>query len=134
MREMKKRQGLLHLVRWRPPLLTLALFLVLTLLLLYRLGSLMPTLSQAEISARSASNSLHSILHNPVNAPYTLVVYVLIRLHHHGALALRSVTALYGLLSLGGFYYILRRWQSLRVALLGTLLFGTSAWFLHIAR
>jgi hypothetical protein len=129
-----KRKRLITRRLWRPSLLSLLALLIIGALLSYRLGTLVPGLSRGEIAARIDSNSLHHILRNPFNAPYKLLVYTLIRLDHHGALALRSVAALYGVASLWLFYYILRRWQSGRIAVLGTLLFATSSWFLFTAR
>ena len=119
---------------WRPSLLAVVALVVVAGLLFFRLVTLVPGLSNAEIMARVDSSSLHHIINNPINAPYKLFVYGLIRLHHHGALALRGVAAFYGIVTLCLFFYILKRWQSGRVAILSTLLLGTSSWFLHTAR
>lgn len=118
----------------QPTSLALLGLLVVAGLVFFRLHTLLPNLSDGELATRVSASSLHQIVSNPVNAPYTILVYLLLKLHYHGPLALRSVGALYGILTAGLFFYILRRWQNLLIALFGTTLFATSTWFLNIAR
>lgn len=47
---------------------------------------------------------------------------------------LRLVSALFAIISVLAFYCLLRQWQAKRIALLGTILFASSSWFLHQAR
>ncbi len=130
---LKRIRGLL-LHSLRP--LSLAIFGLLLVggLVFFRLHTLLPQLSGTEVSTRTAASNLRHIVNNPINAPYTLLVYLSLRFRQLGPFAPRAIGALYGIVILGLFFYILRRWQSVRIAILGTILFGTSSWFLHITR
>ena len=77
---------------------------------------------------------LRTILKNPINLPFSLVVYSLEKLHLTDPLLLRGISALFGAIAIGAFYLVLKNWHSPRVAILGTALFATSAWSLHVTR
>lgn len=47
---------------------------------------------------------------------------------------MRSVSILLGLAVVCSFYYVISKWYTRRIAILGTLLLVTSSWFLHISR
>jgi hypothetical protein len=53
---------------------------------------------------------------------------------HHGILMTRLVAACFGTLAVFAFFAIIRPWYGLRVAFVSTLLFATSAGFLHTTR
>jgi hypothetical protein len=132
---MRKKRLSLWLSHIWGPVLEIGLSLVaIGALLLYRLVSLVPNFSQAEIATRISSSSLHNIVHDPLFAPYKLLQYVLLRLHHTGPFAMRFVSVLFGIAAIYTMYYVLRYWHSRRVALMGTALFAASSWFLHYAR
>lgn len=104
-------------------------------LLLYRLGSLTGGLSNREVTQQLFSSSWHNLAHNPLNAPLTVVQWLLLTLFsHHGQTLARLPSVLFGILTLIAFAYVLRRWYGLRTAIFGTVLFGLSSWFLHISR
>src|SRR5690606_30534505 len=46
----------------------------------------------------------------------------------------RAAATVIGLLTLTTFYWLARHWHGERTAVLGTIIFGCSAWFLHTAR
>lgn len=119
---------------WGPVLEMGVSFVLVAGLLTYRLATLVPNFSLPEIATRISSSSIHAIIRDPLFAPYKLLQYCLIRLHHHGPLAMRLVSVLFGILAIYIMYYILQYWHSRRVALMGTALFATSSWFLHYAR
>ena len=103
-------------------------------LLLWHLDSLTPAWSAGELATRSASSSLHAILNDPINAPFKLVVYGLIKIRPHSIMVVRLASALFGALTIGLFFFIVRSWHSSRIAWLASLLLATSTWFLHTAR
>lgn len=107
------------------------------LLLWFQLGKLLGGYSASEQAALQASNSLRQILDNPVNAPFNIIAY-LFGLAHIGSeqsiLPLRAAATALGLLTLTTFYWLVRHWHGERSAILGTIAFGCSAWFLHTAR
>jgi 4-amino-4-deoxy-L-arabinose transferase-like glycosyltransferase len=120
--------------QWPPMAGYVALFAALGSLLYIRLGSLVPGYSGNEANAYEASLSLQHIFDNPLNAPFSLVVHGLAYLSDHSFLLTRIAATLFGLLALVLFCWLVQRWYGMRTAVLGTILFGTSAWFLHTAR
>lgn len=118
---------------WRPVLLVFSLALITYLLYFHRLGTLLPGYSSAEVAAYHTAASWHNIANDPVNAPYSCLVWLLITLHH-GQLATRAVAAGFGVLAVLAFYIIIRPWYQFRTVFLATLLFATSAGLLHAAR
>jgi hypothetical protein len=120
---------------WRVLSLYGALLLVLLITVTLKLHTLLPGFSSGEVQTYQASESLRTILHHPVNAPYLVLSWLIIKLHtSQPLLYLRMVSAWLGLCTLTIFCGLLYYWHGHRVALIGTLLFGTSGWFLHIAR
>ncbi|HVU68404.1 MAG TPA: hypothetical protein VHD63_14795, partial [Ktedonobacteraceae bacterium] len=85
----------------------------------------------------SLFSSIHwrdTLTHHPLNAPFILVGHALLLVRHDSLLMMRLTATLFGLLTLSVFYWLTRHWYGERTAVLGTVLFGTSAWFLHTAR
>ncbi len=103
-------------------------------LFFFRLRALVPGFSAPEAAAIKASSSLDTILANPLNLPHKLLQLALQTFGKDGIIAMRGVTALFGLLFGLLFYYVIRRWYSHRVAAITSILFVCSSWFLHIAR
>lgn len=123
--------------------LPLTSLLVFTALVGLLLGVKLVALTQFKLSANEAvwyqhliqrDLGLRTILHNPINLPFQLMIYGLEKLHISSMLALRTVGALFGALTIGAFYLLLKNWHTRRVAILGTVLFACSAWTLHISR
>lgn len=119
---------------WRTALIALSLGLVAYWLYFGRLGSLVPGYSSEELTTYAQAADWHHIAANPVNAPYTVVVWLFTAVLHHNALVTRMVAAGFAVLIALLFYGIIRQWYSFRIAFLGTLLFATSSGFLHFAR
>lgn len=108
--------------------------LLVCLLLLYKIGSLVPGLSASESLAKQQAASFHVILENPVFLPYKTLQHAIGILDYQTPTALRFISALAAATCIYLFYYTLKKWYSPRVAVLGTILFATSSWFLHYAR
>ncbi len=119
---------------FRPSLLFGGASLCAAAVLWFQLGSLVPGFSSPEVATRTGSSSLPAIVDNPLWLPHKAGQAALQELGHHGPWAMRSVSALTGLIMVGAFYYVLAHWYSRRVAVLGSVLFLTSSWFLHTAR
>jgi hypothetical protein len=102
--------------------------------LFWQLGSLVPGYSQTELQTYQAAASLGQIYDNPLNAPFLLVVKALSYVFTDSLITVRLAATLFGLGTLVLFAVILRQWHDTRTAIIGTLLFGVSAWFLHTAR
>jgi len=119
---------------WPMIVLYAAIFTLLGGALFWKLGTLLPGYSQGELHAYHGFAGLKALLDNPINAPYVLAVKGLNYLIHDNLITTRLVSAASGVIVLGSFAVLLRRWHGKWTAVFGTLLFGLSAWFLHIAR
>ena len=119
---------------WQPFMWYGLLVLAFGGLLWYKLGSLTGGYGPAELSTLHASNSWQHILNNPLNAPFTIMGRLTLYLEHHGIYAMRLSAAAIGLASLSVFYWLVRHWHGERAAIIGTVLFGASGWFLHVSR
>ena len=106
--------------------------------LTYQLGSLtgQASVTEHQIVNRVSDQAigLRSILENAVYLPYQLVMYLLQFTPFTTLASVRAISGLFGLLGIAGFLYILYKWYTLRIAVLGTVLFASSSWFLHTAR
>lgn len=120
--------------RWLSFALYGGLLAVVGWLLWWQLGSLTGGYSAGELATLKASYSLSGIYHNPVNAPFTLLVHALLYLPYNDLLLVRVAATLVALLTITVFYWLVRHWHGQRAAIFGTLVFGSSAWFLHTAR
>ncbi|MCE7936688.1 hypothetical protein DYH10_02785 [Candidatus Saccharibacteria bacterium CPR2] len=101
---------------------------------LYKLGGLLPGIHNDEAISALNNASLSKIIENPINFPYKLVQWSLISVFGPKILILRIPSVIFGLLAVFLLYHLLRTWYWPRVAILGSLLFVTSSWFLHFAR
>lgn len=102
--------------------------------LLFRLGTILPGYSANEVATYHASTSLKEIWLNPINAPYHVVVHALQSVIPNDLIAVRMASVFVGWLTIVIFFLLVHRWHGLRTAIFGTLLFGTSSWFLHVSR
>jgi 4-amino-4-deoxy-L-arabinose transferase-like glycosyltransferase len=90
--------------------------------------------SAGEVYAWRAGMSWRDIFHHPLNAPYEALVRLLGYLHPHSLITGRLASTIFALGTLTAFYWLVRYWYGMRTAFFGTLLFGSSAWFLHVGR
>lgn len=119
---------------WQP-LLTLGLGAGIVIFILgFRLGSLTPGFSPAEVEALTGTTSIKAILEHPMFLPFKLGEYVLFKLGLDLPILLRSVSAIIGAICIWGFYLLLKRWHTKRLAIVGCLLLLCSTWFLSVSR
>lgn len=123
---------------WGRGVLILVAIAALGFLLTYKLGSLVGGLAPAEFNNQQIiaheGMSIHNVVREPIFLPYTALMYLLQATPFTGPTGVRAVGALFGALSAFGMFYIFRKWYTLRIAMLGTLLYVTTSWFLHTAR
>lgn len=104
-------------------------------LFLYRLGSIPGGMSQAEIMVANGNFGWHGLYQTLLYAPLNIVrSIVFFAAGHHGQFLTRLPNAIFGIMSVIGFGWLLWLWHGGRTAILGTILFATSAWTLHISR
>jgi len=111
-----------------------AVFLGAAVMLLWRLGSLPGGYSANENATLGASLSVHSIWDKLFDAPFYVVVHALTYITPHDLLATRLASAMVAWVGLVLFCVLAYRWFGTRAALIGTILFGCSNWFLHVGR
>jgi hypothetical protein len=119
---------------WHISLLLFVVALGIFMLVGYRLGGLTQGVSKVEVDTLAQYSSFHAIIDNPLNLPAKLIGWALWHLPLHGATLLRLPSVLFGLAALIPFGYLLHRWYSRRAAILGTVVFACSSWFLHASR
>lgn len=88
----------------------------------------------SELHTKQVSTSMRSIIENPVNAPYKVLVWAGMKLGVDSLLVTRLVSVLFALPIIGVFYLVAKHWYAPRIAVIGTMLFATSGGFLHFAR
>jgi hypothetical protein len=119
---------------WQPLLITISVGLVICTLLGFQIGSLNKGLSPAEQQYIASIKSGKELLSHPSFLIHKLPTYVLFKLGVERIAYYRLISAAIGAAAVLSGFYILKRWYSLRVAILGSWLLLTSAWLLHNAR
>lgn len=123
----------LFLAMSRATLLTIGALGVIAGLMFYRLGSLTPGLSSAEVKTYQSALSISDINDNMVNAPYKLAVFVSTHVFD-SAFGLRLVGAFLGAISIIIFYLLARRLFNSYISLAVTAMFASSSLLLAVAR
>lgn len=130
-----------HVIDQWPLYLTLLFLLaLLAFVLLYKLGSLVPGLSAAEkTTVDTLLNPNASFQSDVLLQPVHYILYGLLYVTQllsdsMNVVQARLASALLGGMSVLSMLYILHRWHTFRIALLTTVLYATSAGFLHAAR
>jgi hypothetical protein len=119
---------------WRILSIYIGSFIVFFGIYVYRLSAL--TGQKASILEQNSvlhGGSWHAIYDDPLNSPYFITVRLL-RYMHGGLLTVRLASIMWCLLAIFIFFLIVKRLHGLFIASLGTILFATSAWVLHIGR
>ncbi len=119
---------------WRPLVITLGVALVVCTVLGFRIGNLTNGVSPAEKQYVSSVMSGQELVKHPTFMPHKLPTYVLFKLGVTRPGMYRAVSAALAVTAIISCFFILKRWYSLRVAVLGSWLLLTSAWLLHYAR
>ncbi len=130
---MNKQQNFLQRY-WRLILLATGIAVLAYFLLFRQLGGLTHAYSSPELASQAQASSLRTIVTNPVNAPYSLLVWIGLRLGHHSLLITRIAAAVVAIGMAVLFYWVALHWYSKRVALVSSVLFVSSSSFLHIGR
>jgi hypothetical protein len=108
-------------LRPSPSLISYAvLALSVFIFLIWRLGGLTPGLSPDESTSRAAAGNVHSLLSDPVNAPYRLVQHLLV-LIHPGAFSLRLSSSIFAIVIALFFYGYVRSLFGRIIGLFGTI-------------
>lgn len=117
----------------RTAVITLSIVIALFVLLGFRLGTLHQGYSPREIQTVQSSDDWHDIWDNPINAPYKLAALTG-RVIHPSNISTRITSVAVGFVMISAMFLMLRAWHSKLAAYGATIIFASSAWFLHIAR
>lgn len=111
---------------------------VLAVFLWFRITSVPKGYSSFEWQTRSSLISktftFQYLWDHVIYAPYYLVLTIFQHLDRYSLFTIRSPGAIFGVISAVIFFYIIWRWWGTLIAVLSTLLFTTSLWFLQSAR
>lgn len=103
--------------------------------MLYKLGSLTGHLSVEEVTVAHTTIGWHGIRQSVFYLPLTFLRSVfMVGFSHHGQTVVRLANTVFGVIAVLGFSRLLQLWYGGRTALLGAVLFTTSAWVLHVSR
>jgi hypothetical protein len=123
---------------WRLAAIGAGGLFVLCSVLLFKLGSLTSGLDATEAHAQEAvlGHNLEFIelLRQGVNLPHNLGLFLLQYQPFHGAGSLRLLSVSVAIAAAVSLFYILYTWHTPRLAILGTTMFATASWQLHVAR
>ncbi len=119
---------------WKPISVFVLVSVVVCGVLGFRIGALTKAASLPEKEYIASVDSAKKIARNPVLVVHKLPTYVLFKLGAKRVTLYRLVSAAFTALAVVSCFFILREWFSDRIALLGTGLFLSSAWVLHIGR
>lgn len=130
------REGLVNLwvTRWRSAFALLFVIILAGLIVLPKLGSLVPSTTQAEHPASLGITTSQGLIDDPFFLPERVIQASLLYLDQASGTALRLVSVFFAAAALICMYWLLSMWHTRRVAILGLLLFVSSSWFLHQAR
>lgn len=100
----------------------------------FHLGSLTNGASASEQNYVAGVSSGKELFRHPVYIVHKLPVYILFKLDVHNLAAYRAVSVMFASLAVVSCFFVLREWYTIRVAALGSWLFLSSAWVLHVGR
>ncbi len=119
---------------WRQILLGMLIFGAVLFIFGFRLNSLVPGLSADEVAFVHSADSGRDIMNDPTFAPQKVATYGLIKLGLTSPGMLRLPSVLLAFSAVISLFFILRKWYTKRIALLGSLLLLSSSWLLSIGR
>jgi 4-amino-4-deoxy-L-arabinose transferase-like glycosyltransferase len=98
-------------------------------LFFWRINTLSPDLSPAEVAYRQSVSTINDILSNPVYLPHKLLSFGLLKIND-STLSLRMASILMTAVFIISFYSVCKRWFGRFVALAATLLFASIPWII----
>jgi len=131
---MKEKLADLWAIIWRP-LIALAILIALAAaIILPGLHEYRTFVSPLEDPKVLAITEKSKLIDSAAFLPQRTVQAALLKFGFDTPAYLRLVSVAMAVSCIVAMYYILRHWYTARVAIFGTILFGTSSWFLHQAR
>ena len=118
---------------WRGVVSSVIIAILATITLSLQLTSLVPGQNRFETATLTELQHFPSPLHRAVNAPYMVTAFAVGKIINNPLHGARITSVVFGLLATACFFYLLKLWFSTKLATVGSLLFITSSWLLHIS-
>ncbi len=118
---------------WRGLASSLIVATIAMLTLSLQLTTLVPGQNRFETEALAIINQVPWPWDSPVNAPYNVPAHLIGSAINNPLKAGRMVSVVYGLSAVACMFYVLKKWFNIRMATVGSLLFITSSWLLHVS-
>ncbi len=118
---------------WRGIASALIVATIAVLILSLQIDTLVQGQSKFETQTLASIKTFPNPFEIPVNAPYSIPTYLLGSTTGNMLNAARLISAVYGLLAAACLFYVVKKWFNIRIATVGTLLFITSSWLLHVS-
>lgn len=115
-----------------PALFVVATIAILGVLLLPRLGGLVPT--NSEQANLIGVDNKRQLVENVIFLPQKSVQYALDILDPGNVTLLRAVSVIVAVVSIAAMFRVLQKWHTTRVAVIGTALYTASTFLIHDAR
>lgn len=131
---MKEKLADLWAIIWRPVLAIAVLLALAAAIILPGLHEYRTFVSPFEDPKVLAITEKSKLIDSAAFLPQRTVQAALFKFGFDTPAYLRLVSVAMAVSCIVAMYYILRHWYTARVAIFGTILFGTSSWFLHQAR
>jgi hypothetical protein len=131
---MRKKIGEWWADYWQSLMLLFTGVLAFSSLYLFRLGALIPGDSMFEEPKFLGISEWHQLIDNTAFAPLKLFQAAMVRIDDPNATLLRLLSAGSVLIAVLALYFILERWHTRRLALMGAALFASSSYSLHQGR
>lgn len=118
---------------WRGLTSTLVVATLAILTLSLQIDLVMPGQNRFETATLTSIKESVLPWSNPVNAPYKVTAFIVGKIVGNPLQGARMVSVIFGLLATACLFYVLKKWFNIRMATVGSLLFITSSWLLHIS-
>ena len=120
-------------VHWRGLISGLIISALAILTMSLGVNSLLPGQNKFETETLNNIHSIKAPWQNAVNIAYNAPAHFIGNILDSPLEGARITSVIYGLLCVALMFYIIKRWFNVRIATVGSLLFMTSSWLLHIS-
>lgn len=113
----------------------LVAFLLVILILLFRLGTIMKGVTIQEFGVTKLPLGWHGLYNQPLNLPLNFIRSIDFKIIHPiTVVSLRLPNVIFAIGSIASFYILALLWYGQRTAVMSTILFSAAAWTLHVGR
>ena len=118
---------------WRGIVCAIVIAILAILTLGFKFNNLVAGQNQFEVSTLANLKHFPKPWIRAVNAPYTMPAYLIGKSFHNSLYGARISSVILGLIATACFFFLLKIWFNARIATVGSVLFITSSWLLHLS-